>query len=137
MLFIAAFMFVIVACKEQPKPEQLEKTPTMEEALKQAQDPNDYTQKPLVGELISMDLAAQGNNTPLADPATVTKMAKDGAFIVFKAGEAYYIVLNKNDYNYNIEPLAQFAGKKIALYGMVKPVSGINFFLMEKVEEAK
>jgi|YNPMSStandDraft_1061717.scaffolds.fasta_scaffold00638_11 hypothetical protein len=137
LMILSVLMIVLVACKEQPKPEELEKTPTMEEALKQAQDPNDFTQNPLVGELVSMDLAAQGNNNPLSDVATANKMVKDGAFIVFKAGEAYYVVLNKNDYTYNVEPLAQLAGKKIALYGMVKNVSGVNFFLMEKAEEAK
>ncbi len=137
LLFLAVLMVVVSACKEQPKPEQLEKTPTMEEALKQTQDPNDFTQTPLTGELINLDLAAQGNNTPLADVQAATKMFKNGAFLLFKSAETYYVVIDKNDNTYAVEKIIPLVGKKIALYGMAKQVSGINFFILEKAEEAK
>lgn len=138
LMFAFLGLFVFSACQEKPKPEQVEKTPTMEQVLTETADPNDFTEKPLVGELVSIDMATKGDNAPLATADAVTKSIKDGAMIVFKADNSnYYIVVNKSEFLYSPEMFAPLAGKKIALFGMAKAVNGVNFFIAEKIEESK
>lgn len=135
LIFTILGFITFSACQEKPKPEKVE-PPTMEQALTEAADPNDYTVKPLVGELISLDNATKGDVTALT-PTSAAKMAKDGAMLVFKSNTSYFIVLNKVDNTYAAANIAPLAGKNIALYGMAKVVNGVSFFMMDKVEEAK
>ena len=135
-----AFLGVLIfsACQEKPKPEQIEETPTMEQALEEVGNPNDFTEKPLVGELVSIDMATKGDNAPLATAEALNKSMKNDELIVFKGDNSnYYIVVSQNDFIYSPSAFASLAGKKIALFGTAKEVNKVNFFILEKMEEAK
>lgn len=136
LIFTIIGFVTFSACQEKPKPETIDETPTMEQALQEAGDPNDFTANPLVGELVSLDHATKGDLAPLT-PEVAAKVIKDGGILTFKVENARYIVLNKADNSYAAASLAPMAGKKIALYGMSKLVNGVSFFIMEKMEEAK
>lgn len=136
LMFTFAGLLIFTACGEKPKPEKADETPTMEQVLAEAQDPNDFTVNPFVGELVSLDNATKGDNSALTADAAA-KMAADGNMLVVKGKDIYYIVINKADNTYAASALAPMAGKQIALYGMAKVVNGVNFFVMEKMEEAK
>lgn len=141
MFFIFTFVGLLLigfsACQQQPKPEEKE-TPTMEEALKEQApaDPNDFTVNPLAGSVISLDDAVAGSTEPL-NIDVAAKNAQLGALILFSANGTNYVVINKADNKYAGKALAEMAGKKVNLFGLVKPVNGVNFFIMEKMEEAK
>ncbi len=135
LIFTLIGFVTFTACQEKPKPETMDQTPTLEETLTEA-NPNDFTVTPLVGELISMDAALKGDVTALT-PESAGKMAGAGAMMVFKVNTAYYIVVDKTTNMVVTNNLASLAGKNIALYGTTNTVNGINFFIMDKMEEAK
>jgi len=134
--FLGLFMLGFTACDKKAEPEKQD-VPTIEEAIEEMQaDPNDFTVNPLQGAVVLMDHSVAGSTAPLtADIAK--KAANDGGLILFEANGQKYIVVYKADSKYAGKLLAEMAGKKIALFGMTKQANGLNFFIMDKMEEVQ
>lgn len=131
-------MLGVNSCQqEQKQPEKTEVAVQKEEPkVETTVDPNDFTKTPLAGEIVSLDNAVKNDNAVLT-PESAKKIADQGGLLVVSANGKFYMILNKADNSSAIKNLAEMAGKKVNFFGMAKEVNGINFFMMEKMEEVK
>lgn len=111
----------------KPQPEAIEKTEIKESSA-------DYTKKPLIGVVISLDAVIKGDNTKI-NKQQAKEIADKGGILVVKAGEQVYFVYF-DDGTFGSKRLAGFAVyNKIGLIGKAKVVDGMNIFIASLIEE--
>ena len=111
----------------KPQPDAVEK-PEIKESTA------DYTKKPLVGVVVSLDAVIKGDNTKI-NKQQAKEIAEKGGILAVKAGEQIYFVYF-DDGTFGSKRLAGFAVyNKIGMIGKAKVVDGMNIFIASLIEE--